>query len=193
MREIALFVEDNAHQQVIGALVQRIAEESDVPIQLDWRNAVGGHGKVIAELNDYMRDLKRQGGPWPDLIVVATDANCKGLNERMREIGGRDEPAPMILAIPDPHIERWLLLDGAAFKAVFGKGCDAPDQKCDRDRYKQQLIKAIHATGTIPILGGIEYAEDIVQQININRVAQVDRSFRRFVEELRDIFQSWQT
>ena len=193
MREIALFVEDYAHRQVIGALVQRIAEECEIAIHLDWRNAVGGHGKVIAELNDYMRDLRRQGGPWPDLIVVATDANCKGLNERAREIGGRDEPAPMILAIPDPHIERWLLLDGAAFKTVFGKGCDAPDQKCDRNRYKQRLIEAIHATGTRPILGGIEYAEDIVQQININRVTQVDRSFRRFVEELRDMFQSWQT
>ena len=193
MREIALFVEDYAHRQIIGALVQRIAEECEITIHLDWRNAVRGHGKVIAELNDYMRDLRRQGGPWPDLIVVATDANCKGINERTREIGGRDEPAPMILAIPDPHIERWLLLDGAAFKTVFGKGCDAPDQKCDRDRYKQRLIEAIHATGTIPILGGIEYAEDIVQQININRVAQVDRSFRRFVEELRDMFQSWQT
>lgn len=193
MREIALFVEDYAHRQVIGALVQRIAEECEIAIHLDWRNAVRGHGKVIAELNDYMRDLKRQGGPWPDLIVVATDANCKGINERTREIGGRDEPAPMILAIPDPHIERWLLLDGAAFKTVFGKGCDAPDQKCDRNRYKQRLIEAIHATGTIPILGGIEYAEDIVQQININRVTQVDRSFRHFVEELRDMFQSWQT
>ena len=193
MREIALFVEDYAHRQIIGALVQRIAEECEIAIHLDWRNAVRGHGKVIAELNDYMRDLRRQGGPWPDLIVVATDANCKGINERTQEIGGRDEPAPMILAIPDPHIERWLLLDGAAFKTVFGKGCDAPDQKCDRNRYKQRLIEAIHATGTIPILGGIEYAEDIVQQININRVTQVDRSFRRFVEELRDVFQSWQT
>jgi hypothetical protein len=47
MREIALFVEDHAHRQVIGALVQRIAEESDVAIQLDWRNAVGGHGKIF--------------------------------------------------------------------------------------------------------------------------------------------------
>ena len=192
MREIALFVEDYAHRQVIGALVQRIAEESDVSIQLDWRNVVGGHGKVIAELKDYMRDLRRQGGPWPDLIVVATDANCKGINERTREIGGRDEPAPMILAIPDPHIERWLLLDGAAFKTVFGKGCAAPDQKCDRDRYKQRLIEAIHATGTTPILGGIEYAEDIVQQININRAERVDRSFRRFVADLRNTFQGWQ-
>ncbi len=63
MRKIALFVEDYAHRQVIGALVQRIAMERNTSIRLDWRNAVGGHGKVIAKLNDYMRDLKRQGGP----------------------------------------------------------------------------------------------------------------------------------
>ena len=192
MREIALFVEDYAHQQIIGALVRRISVECDIAIRLDWRVAVGGHGKVITELNNYMRDLKQQGSPWPDLIVVATDANCKGLNERAREIVVRDDLAPMILAIPDPHIERWLLLDGAAFKVVFGKGCDAPDQKCDRGRYKQRLIEAIYATGTIPILGGIEYAEDIVEQININRAARVDRSFRRFVADLRNTFQGWQ-
>ena len=192
MREIALFVEDYAHQQIIGALVRRISVECNIAIRLDWRVAVGGHGKVITELNDYMRDLKRQGSPWPDLIVVATDANCKGLNERVREIVVRDEPAPIILAIPDPHIERWLLLDGAAFKAVFGKGCDSPDQKCDRGRYKQRLIEAIYATGTIPRLGGIEYAEDIVEQININRAERVDRSFRRFVADLRNTFQGWQ-
>ncbi len=192
MRDIALFVEDDAHQQVIGALVRRIAAECDVSVRLDWRNAVGGYGRVIAELGDYMRDLKRQGSPWPDLIVAATDANCKGLNERVREIGSSDTPAPMILAVPDPHIERWLLLDGAAFKAVLGTGCDAPDQKCDRGRYKQRLIEAIHAAGTTPLLGGIEYAEDIVMAMDIGRASRVDRSFKHFVEDLRDAFQGWQ-
>ena len=188
MREVALFVEDYAHRQVIGALVERIAEDSHIGVRLDWRNAVGGHGKVVAELEDYMRNLLAQGGPFPDLVVVATDANCRGLNDRLREIGVWDIPAPVILAVPDPHIERWLLLDGAAFKAVFGKGCDVPDQKCDRRRYKEQLIKAIHATGTVPRLGGIEYAEDIVQEMDIERVAQLDRSFRRFVTALRNRF-----
>ena len=191
MREIALFVEDDAHQQVIGALVQRIAAEFNIVARLDWRSAVGGHGKVVTELANYMRDLKRQGSPWPDLIVAATDANCKGLNERGKEIGHLDAPAPVILAIPDPHIERWLLLDGAAFKAVFGTGCDAPDQKCDRGRYKQQLIEAIHTAGTTPLLGGIEYAEDIVKEMNIDRASRLDRSFKRFVEDLRDAFQGW--
>ena len=191
MREIALFVEDDAHQQVIGALVRRIAAEFNIVARLDWRSAVGGHGKVVTELANYMRDLKRQGSPWPDLIVAATDANCKGLNERGKEIGHLDAPAPVILAIPDPHIERWLLLDGAAFKAVFGTGCDAPDQKCDRGRYKQQLIEAIHTAGTTPLLGGIEYAEDIVKEMNIDRASRLDRSFKRFVEDLRDAFQGW--
>lgn len=120
MREIALFVEDDAHRKVINTLVCRIATEYGVQVQLDWRNVIGGYGKVVAELDNYLRDLRRQGTPWPVLPIVATDANCKGLNERAREIGGRDDVVPMILALPDPHIERWLLLDGAAFKAVFG-------------------------------------------------------------------------
>lgn len=191
MREIALFAEDYAHQLVIGALVNRIAGEYNIDVRLDWRSAVGGYGKVVTEVNNYMRDLTRQGNPQPDLIVVATDANCKGLNERMREIVSRDSLPPMIRAIPDPHIERWLLLDGSAFKTVFGMGCSAPDQKCDRRRYKQRLIEAIRDTGTIPSLGGIEYAEDIVQHLNINRVARLDRSFQRFVEDLRNTFREW--
>lgn len=192
MREIALFVEDYAHQQVVGALVRRIAAAFKISVRFDWRNVVGGHGKVTTELDAYLRDLRRQGSPWPDLLIVATDANCKGLNERAQEIGRQDVPVPMILALPDPHIERWLLLDGAAFKAVFGMGCDAPDRKCDRGRYKQRLVEAIYAAGTIPGLGGIEYAEDIMQQINIDRAARADRSFGRFVADLRDTLRGWQ-
>jgi len=193
MREIALFVEDDAHQQFIGALIRRVATEFNVVVRLDWRSAVGGHGKVTTEVADYVRDLRRQGGPWPDLIVVATDANCKGLNQREREIGPVDAPAPVIFAIPDPHIERWLLLDGAAFKAVFGTGCDAPDQKCDRGRYKQQLIDAIYTAGATPLLGGIEYAEDIVREMDLGRASRSDRSFKRLVEDLRGAFQGWET
>ena len=192
MYELVLFVEDYAHQQVIGALVCRLARDRNVDVRLDWRSARHGYGRVVRELSDYLRDLARQGGPSPDLIIVATDANCKGLNERIRELGEPDAPAPMILAIPDPHIERWLLLDGAAFKAVFGRGCDAPDQKCDRGRYKQRLIRAIFAAGVTPSLGGMEFAEDIVQGMDIERAEQADDSFRRFVGSLRTTFRCWQ-
>ena len=193
MREIALFVEDNAHRIVIGALILRIAEECSVHVELRWHIAVGGYGRVIEKFRQFMRDLRRQGEPWPDLIIVATDANCRGLNERTREITGAEDFVPMVYAIPDPHIERWLLLDGAAFKAVFGTGCDAPDLKCERDHYKRQLIDAIQSTGFTPRLGGIEYAEDIVQHMNLDRIARLDRSFDRFVSDLRSNFSGWQT
>ena len=193
MREIALFVEDYAHQQVIGALILRIAVECNVRVEFRWHIAVGGFGRVVEKLRRFMRDLRRQGGPRPDLVVVATDANCKGLNERTKEITEQDTSTPMVLAVPDPHIERWLLLDGAAFKAVFGTGCNAPDMKCERGQYKRQLIKDIQSTGTIPLLGGIEYARDIVQHMNLDRIARQDRSFDRFVSDLRTTFSGWQT
>jgi hypothetical protein len=185
MPEVVLFVEDFAHQQVIGALLNRLAQERGIQFRLDWRNARHGHGAVARELGDFVRDLKQQGGPLPDLIIVATDANCQGLNERIRELRDREAPAPMILAVPDPHVERWLLLDGAAFRAVFGRGCDAPDLKCSRDRYKLLLIEAIYAAGVTPSLGGIEFAEDIIHHMDIDRAAQADRSFQRFIEDLR--------
>ena len=191
MREIALFVEDFAHQKVIGALVQRLADESCIDVRFNWRSAVRGHGRVVRELRDYLRDLRGQGSPLPDLIIVATDANCRGLNERVREMD-QTTPAPMILAIPDPHIERWLLLDSAAFKTAVGRGCDAPDRKCDRDLYKRRLAAAIHAAGIMPSLGGIEFAEDIVQSMDINRAKRADRSFQRFVDPLVNVFQQWQ-
>ena len=190
IREISLFVEDAAHEKIIGTLVQRIAESHGVPVKLDWRNAVGGHSQVVAKFDSYPRDLQRQGG-YPDLIIVATDANCSGLNERMKQLERPETPAPVVMAIPDPHVERWLLLDGEAFRNVLGRGCDAPDSKCDRDIYKQRLIEAILDAGITPSLGGIEFAEDIVLSLDIGRATRADDSFRRFVGDLSQYFQQW--
>ena len=66
-------------------------------------------------------------------------------------------------------------------------------QKCDRDLYKQRLSEAIYDAGIMPSLGGIEYAEDIVQQMNFERAKRADRSFRRFADELSRAFQLWQS
>ena len=84
MREIALFVEDHAHQQVIEALLKRISGDYDIGTRLEWRSSMGGHARVFVDLDDYMRDLARQGSPRPDLIIVATDGNCQGLRHVFR-------------------------------------------------------------------------------------------------------------
>ena len=192
MHDVALFVEDYAHRQVVGALLRRLADESGLTVRLDWRSAVGGRGRVVQELKRYLNDLTTQGGH-PDLIVVATDANCMGLQRRTRDIDASAAVSPVVLAIPDPHIERWLLLDGAAFKTVFGKGCDAPDKKCDRGRYKHQLFEAVRATGVVPQLGGVQYADDIVRYMDIDAAARADASLHRFVREVRRVFRLWGT
>ena len=193
MRRIALFVEDFAHQKFLGALLQRLAQDNGVAIGLDWRNARRGHGAVVSEFRQYLYDLDRQGGERPDLIVAATDANCKGLTERTDALSAvtRRAELKIVFAVPDPHIERWLLVDSGAFKRVFGRGCNAPDQKCERARYKKMLIDAIRESGITPSLGGIEYAEDIVKEMDLGQAARQDASLRRLLDDLSAVFRSW--
>lgn len=193
MRNISMFVEDQAHYEFLNALLQRLAEQYGIEIEMDWQNARHGHGKVINELRQYLRDLGRGRLNWPDLVIVATDANCKGLKERLREITDvtNKAEARIVCAVPVPHIERWLLLDSSAFKHVFGRGCDAPDQKCERARYKKQLIDSIVKVGIIPNFGGIEYADEIVLAMDLNRAGQADASLARLLNELQAVFQEW--
>ncbi len=195
MREIALFVEDHAHREFLEALIARLARDHGQPVVCDWRNVRRGHGAVITELKQLLRDLVRTRGGYPDLIVVATDANCKGNAQRIREIREVSDatPARVVCAVPDPHIERWLLVDSAAFKAVLGRGCAAPDQKCERARYKRLLVEAIRQAGVTPSLGGIEFAADIVAAMDLARAGRADASLGQFLDELETVFREWQT
>lgn len=195
MREVALFVEDFAHKEFLSALLQRLAQEHNVPVHLLWRNARRGHGAVVVELKQFLRDLQLGRHALPDLVIVATDANCKGLVERLKQIAEvTDKSAvPTICAVPDPHLERWLLVDAAAFKAVFGRGCDAPDHKCEKGRYKKMLVDAIRATGVAPSLGGIEFAEEIAQRMDLERAAAADASLARLIDELQATFKNWRS
>ena len=194
MHNINLFVEDRAHENFLTALILRFADEYNVKINIKASSVRGGHGKVITELKQYLRDLQHYKEDLPDLVIVGTDGNREGFSERKKAIDQvtSDFTDLVICAIPDPHIERWLLLDPAAFKTVLGKGCQAPDQKFEKDRYKKLLIEAVLEAGLIPILGGIEHAADIVNAMDFQRVAQSDRSFRSFLRALQQRFKIWQ-
>lgn len=185
-REIVLFGEDVGHRVVVGALVERVARELNVSVRQIWRSATGGRPRLVGEYRDYLAQLPQDPGTRPDFIVVATDSNCEGLAKRERDIdeAGQAWPGEIVKAVPHPHVERWLLLDGAAFKRAVGKGCQAPDRKCDRERYKNFLTDAFVAAGVDPD-AGIEYAEDIIEHLNLQRASQEDLSFRRFLSGLR--------
>lgn len=194
MPEIALFVEDTAHKAFLDALIHHVAEESGIRVSLDWKSARHGHPAVARELKEFLRDLRRGRKAIPDLVIIATDANCKG-PARRREIVDilAQSGLPNIAAIPEPHIERWLLLDSAAFKALFGQGCNAPDQKCDRDRYKELLKNAIRNAGVTPSFGGSEFAGDLIKHMDLGRMEKTGDSLGRLLADLRNVFQGWKS
>ncbi|MCO6456851.1 MAG: hypothetical protein J5I93_16250 [Pirellulaceae bacterium] len=193
MREVSLFVEDYGHAIVLKTLLSRLSQQFAIPVSTREFSATGGHGRVAAEFKRFLQDVRNSNAPLPDLIIVGTDSNCMGFRERKKVIQEIAKPISdqVVYCIPDPHIERWLLLDSAAFKKVVGAGCRAPDHKCERDRYKQLLAEAVRAAGQTPLLGGLEQAEDLVQVMDLDRVAKQDNSFGDLLTSLRTFFRQW--
>jgi len=194
VHKIHLFVEDYGHEAVLKALLHRLASQYTVPISIVIKTAKGGHGRVISTLKEFLSDLADDQEDLPDLLLVATDGNCKGYLGRKQEIdiAMKGFAGQVIYAIPDPHIERWLLLDSTAFKKVLGKGCSAPKQKCERHLYKRLLLEAVRQTGINPPLGGIEYAGDLVNAMDLGRLERTDDSMSKLLKPLRQRFQAWQ-
>src|SRR5438067_1703863 len=125
MRKVLAFGEDYAHEVVLRTLVERLAAEQQLQVEVQIRSATGGHGRVLRELKQFIAELGRGRAHLPDVFVVAGDANCLGYTDRVKEIKAAvaGYEGLVVLAVPDPHVERWLLVDSQAFKAVLGHGC----------------------------------------------------------------------
>ena len=67
-----------------------------------------------------------------------------------------------------------------------------PDHKCERDRYKQLLHEAVRQAGLEPILGGLEFAQDIVQAMDLQRAGKIDSALQQFTDELGRHLRAWQ-
>lgn len=195
MRKISLFAEDYGHEALLVPMVRRIAVEQGVAVQIRPCSVRGGFGKVAEELKEYVSDVCRYREQLPDPVVVATDANCDGFPSRRKALQQTAEPIQdrVAFAVPDPHIERWLLLDGTAFKQVLGRSCSTPDRKCARDRYQDLLARAVAESGATPLLGGMEYAEDLVLAMDLDRLRKCDESLGSFLDELYGRFRLWRT
>ncbi|MFQ6033195.1 MAG: DUF4276 family protein [Candidatus Zixiibacteriota bacterium] len=197
---IIYFLEDRAHEGFIKALVERIAKEESIDehsLIHDIRAARGG-SRIINQFKNFIRDTSDVGAIDIDFLVVARDGNCRGNRERVKELERcirENHPLKerVIYAIPDPHIERWYLIDQRALKEGVGldKAPDLPPYKCKKDHYKQVLKKALKESNVNSLLGGPEYAERIVDNIdNLESLSQQNAGFQAFVENLRSRFRS---
>ena len=183
-----LFVEDRGHEELLRPLLERIGREQQKPIAVRVRQARGGHGRVLEELSLYQESvLKGAGGmTLPDLLVVAIDSNCSAFQAARTAIQDRlkDEFRDRaVCACPDPHVERWYLADLTAFHQVVGVTPVVGKQKCQRDVYKALLAKAVADAGHPPLLGGIEFARELVEAMDFFRAAKADHSLKHFLDE----------
>jgi hypothetical protein len=124
----------------------------------------------------------------PDLLFVAIDANCTSFNVARKDIDKNIEPEfknRAVIACPDPHIERWYLADKTAFMRVMEKQPKVGRKKCERDYYKVALARTIISAGYPATLGGIEFAEEIVQEMDFYLAGKTDRSFKHFLDDAR--------
>jgi hypothetical protein len=174
------------------ALLQRLAHELKVSLRVTPYSASGGFPRVHTEFQKFLRDLASNRIQTPDAIILVTDSNCVGQPARKKRFRPAIDRFPNLdsiihFAIPDPHIERWMLLDANAFKAVFERGCTLPTIKCDKDEYKRLLLNEIRLAGIEPPLGGEEYVTDIVAAMDLNRAAQSEPSFGAAYSTLRSL------
>lgn len=149
---VDLFVEDRAHEELLKPLVTRVGNEEQVDVRTSVRIARGGHAQAINEFKRYQRAAEFGGlsGRLADLVVVGIDGNCSTFANARDEIRRAAGPAfidRLVVACPDPHVERWYLADPQSFNIVVGDQPKVGVKKCARDYYKQILTDSIQRGG----------------------------------------------
>ena len=187
---VDLFVEDRAHEELLKPLLMRVASEEQIALWPRVRSARGGHGRAIEEFELYQGVVQRGAlsNKPADLVVVAIDANCSTFAAARKRI--QDAAAPMlkdrlVVACPDPHIERWYLADPQSFHAIVGHQPIVGRRKCVRDHYKEILVTAIRQAGHPVTLDGVEFASDLALGMDLYRAGRNDSSLKAFLDDLR--------
>jgi hypothetical protein len=187
---ISMFVEDLGHERILRALVQRMAVQEGIEVEPRVVSAKGGHGRVFQELKLFQRASSGDG----DLLLVAIDANCKGWNAtrtRMESHIDKDKFANYVLACPDPHVERWYMADPEGLHKALDVKVNPGKAKCERDRYKQMLTYALRAAGHPVLLGGSEFADEIVESMDLFRAGKSEPSLKHFMDDLKNALALW--
>lgn len=169
--KVDLLAEDNAHEEFLLPVVRRVAAEEGVAVVVRVRSARGGHARAIEEFKLY-QELMTKGvvaGALPDLLIVGIDGNCASFAKKRAEILTAASPSfrdRLVTACPDPHVERWFMIDPEGFHEVVGHRPNVGKKKCLRDHYKGVLASAVRQAGHPATLGGIEFAREIADRVN---------------------------
>jgi hypothetical protein len=171
-------------------MLRRIAQEEEVVVTPRVRSARGGHGRAVTELKLY-QDFVQSGAAGTTnavLLIAGIDGNCSTFAKAKKAIiAATHSPFSdrLVVACPDPHVERWYLADPESFKDAVGYRPTIARKKCARDYYKDALAKVVQKAGHPATLGGIEFAPELVERMNLYRAGKNERSLKVFVDDLR--------
>ena len=170
-RRVAFFLEDSAQEAIIPPLFKRLAaEEGFAPDHLVVQVLSARGGGSLAAFRRFLKDARQRGHLNADLLVVGVDANCKGFSARrdlVLKVAVKSPYPEIVTAIPDPHVERWYLLDVAALSRAAGTAiaAGAPVYKCENPR---RLIFV--GAGNVDVQRPDDYATALMRNKSLKRM-----------------------
>lgn len=92
----------------------------------------------------------------------------------------------VVVGTPDPCVERWLLADLESFAGRFGVQ-PANTAVRRQEEWKTRLAETLEQAGRIVTQGGSEYADEIVEAMDLYRAGRIESSLADFVDQLRAV------
>ncbi|MGH7295636.1 MAG: hypothetical protein ACRELB_11910 [Polyangiaceae bacterium] len=185
IRVLCIF-EDRAYEQVVKPLIERIATEAGLRVDVVMRFTRGCRFEPLEQWLKESRDAYR-------LCCIGADAGNlpAGKKERSmrKKLGGLVDDPSIVFAIAQPSAEAWLQADLSALKAGVATVTEATvnlpkkTRKYPRDEEgaKRGLRELLASAGVRTLQDGLEFGPAIMECVDVD----AHPSIRRFVDELR--------
>jgi hypothetical protein len=187
---VALFCEDAGHELFGRSMIRRICKESALESVIHTVVGRGGKGPALTHFKGYQtaRKVGSISDRIPDLLVIMIDSNCQGARRNHDAISAVVDQQVFpryVIATPEPHVERWCIADPTSFTQVIGVAPPRDPEKCDKSFYKTFLHKAIEAAGQPILTDAMEYAPEIVDNMDLYQAGKNQSALGQFVGDLR--------
>lgn len=182
-------MEDRAHEEFLVPLMERVAQEENLALRWRLRIARGGRPRVMTAYREYQVVRAKMGGVAADLMVVSIDGNCATFAEARESVRAKTLDRythTLVVASPDPHIERWYMADPESFRAIVGTRPKVGPEKCLRDHYKRALAAAVQRAGHPQTRQGVEFGRELARAMDLFRAGKNVPSLKAFVGDLRE-------
>lgn len=193
------FLEDRFHENFIRPLVTRVSAETTLPKKFCSHKIeyARGGGSVEAFVR-FVGDYKNGKKPPYSVAVIAIDADKNGSQIRSKAIRrivtSKNYEWPVVVAIPEPCIERWLLFEYHVWSEIVGSSLGNPPRRNqDCNYYKRTVELILDKLPTPAYFDAWQFGPDIVRELDIENIKMNNRDFRIFVNDLRNVVAAYST